>query len=215
MGKTYAIADLHVGYNWSPEQYGNIWAFQKLVSLEDSVICLGDTFEWVWRKKEETHSTEEYRTFKANSTNRYYFVEGNHDIGSGVGYLALEGKVILKHGHQFDNLADTPWKGFYYRFAPYVRDVWWRSPFQQKQQNRKDWRLHNAFIYSNAVTWMEKNPCKLLIIGHTHDTCVVERPELGKKLVALSSLPEDGIYAEIVAGGVLIMKLGVLLKAVL
>ena len=36
-----------------------------------------------------------------------------------------------------------------------------------------------------------------LVIGHTHDTAIIARPESDKKLILLGSLPEDGVYLDL------------------
>jgi len=208
--KTYLAVDLHLGYDWTPGQEQNIWDFLKMVHPDDKVIFPGDTLELAWRREEEVYKLPEYHQF-ITSPGDFIILEGNHDLQKGLPFMLI-GDIFICHGHQFDVLADTAWKRFFYRFAPYVRNLWWQSPFEQKMTNNRNWQVHNAVIWARAISWLEASPFRTLVMGHCHDSCIIERPELGKRLVALGSLAEDGVYGEIVDGLIIIRTVRKLLS---
>ena len=196
---TYAVADLHIGYNWSDKQYHNIWQFLAQLSRDDRVFFLGDTFEYAWRTEEEIHSSPEFKKFKLLLQKHHIhavMIYGNHDLGYGLEF-GEHNNTCLMHGHQFDILADTWWKRWYYHLAPWVRNIWFDSPWQQKQNASPDWQHHNGFIAGRALRWLENSQYNSLIIGHTHDCIRIDRPESGKQLFLIGSLPEDKVYFDL------------------
>ena len=122
------------------------------------------------------------------------FLRGNHDPQLQFPLSTAIGQTIYMHGHHFDKLADSWWKRFYYRFAPWVKGMWLDTPAEQKRRQDKDWSLHNGEIYGRAIRYLEESDYRTMVIGHTHDSALITRPESGKKLISLGSLPEDGGY---------------------
>jgi predicted phosphodiesterase len=212
MNKDYIAVDCHVGYRWTGDQYISIWRFQEQILPDETVIYGGDTVELAWLTGKELLASPYYKRWCHQKQGEAIYVSGNHDpqnlwpAGRGDGYSPAPG-VLVMHGHQFDNLHDAAWKRALYRLGPFFRDAWFSTPLQQKMHGDNSWQDHNAAIWSRAMQWLEAAPYQVLIIGHTHDTVVMERPELNKTLIALGSLPEDGIYAELAENSLLIRNI--------
>lgn len=206
MGRKFIAADLHIGYDWTPEQYGRIWKFQAMLEPDDLVVYDGDTHELVWLTKDELFNSKIYHKFIKGTRCETVYVRGNHDIDIGLESFII-GDTLIKHGHQWDIIADSAWKRFYYRFAPYLRNIWWQTPFEQRINRSNEWMLHVASIYFGAVKWLETGPCGMVVIGHTHDTCVIRRPVPCRRLVGVGSLPENGTYGEFTDKGIVIRKI--------
>lgn len=193
----YLAFDLHIGYDWNPDQYDRIWQFQKLIRSGDTVIYGGDTYEYAWLRKEEVDSKPEYRRFKDSQTSRTYELDGNHDLASLEVHMQsweLGGTTVM-HGHQFDSTCNSAWERWYYTLAPWARQVWFNSPWQDKQNNNTGWQHHNLFILGNAIRYVEPTNIKTLVLGHVHDSYRWYRNYSGKTVICVGSLPEDGVYA--------------------
>ncbi len=102
--------------------------------------------------------------------------------------------IIIMHGHQYDKFAGGCAQKTYYRWAPWIRNVWLKSPWEQKMAHDTSWQAHNGQVWGTAINWLETSKYRTLVIGHTHDTAIINRPFSGRKLVAVGGLPEDRVY---------------------
>lgn len=214
----YVAFDLHLGYGWTNEQKERIAEFQR-ISQGHPRLFPHDTLELTWLTPRQAAENPDIKWFYKSLGPRDKIKPGNHDplekylaiFGDAFSLFLVKeliyGDIILMGGHEFDNLADTAWKRFYYRFAPWVRDVWLNSPWEQKLREDRRWQPHNWAIWGKAVDWLEESAYKTLGIGHAHDSVIVRRTELGKVLKAIGSLAEDGVYGLIHDGRLEVKKL--------
>lgn len=194
----YAVFDLHLGMPWG-DRYSRIWDFlADVCKPRDIVVCGGDTYEYAWYSEEELRQNPDVAKFENLVRIRdldVFFLEGNHDPDNCPEYT--QPGVCIRHGHQYDVLADSAWKRWYYRFAPWIRNFWLDTPWQQAMQGDPTWKHHNGFIAGRGIQWLEDSEFGTLVIGHCHDSAVINRPGSGKRLVMVGSLPEDGVYLDL------------------
>lgn len=197
--------DTHIGYEWPQIGYDRIWEFMNITRDYEMRIGGGDIFELAWVKPIELLGMTEYRRFIRLSKPSDIILKGNHDWdnpifptnGSFYDITCDNGKKVrIMHGHQFDPMCNAGWKRWYYRFAPWVRDVWWASPWQDKMHDNDKWQRHNWYLWGSAAKWLEEEfDYDILVIGHTHDSRKFPDPIRDKKvLYSIGSLPEDGVY---------------------
>ncbi|HUV52893.1 MAG TPA: hypothetical protein VMW64_07445 [Dehalococcoidia bacterium] len=192
----YSAFDLHLSPITTDEELKVIIAFQEMLDPKDRAIYPGDVKEFTWFTREEVEACRAYQEFKSRLRPWDICLYGNHDVieKDKLPETFQVRNIIIMHGHQFDKYAGGCAQRTYYRWAPWVRNVWLKSPGEQKMAGETSWTAHNGQIWGAAINWLEASKYRILGIGHTHDTAIINRPISGKKLVGVGSLPEDGVY---------------------
>lgn len=195
----YKLAfDLHIRPGMTDLEIARIKAFQLLVTPYDIAVYGGDVMELTWFSKAEVEACRAYNEFKRRSRLQDKLLWGNHDpLLSGAQELFVVDGTIIMHGHQFDKYANGCAQKTYYHWAPWVRGIWLKSPWEQKMAKDTSWTKHNGQIWGAAVNWLEASEYERLIMGHTHDSVEMNRPVSWKQLYSVGSLPEDGVYFDV------------------
>lgn len=196
MVRNFGAFDLHLSPITTDEDMAVIRAFQEMLKPEDRAIYGGDIEELTWFKKEEVESCHAYQEFVSRLRPWDVCLYGNHDIlrkGKWPEIFVVR-NIIVMHGHQFDRYAGGCAQRTYYKWAPWVRNVWLDSPWEQKMAKDVSWQSHNGQVWGAAINWLEASKHRVLVIGHCHDTVIINRPQTGRKLIGVGSLPEDKVF---------------------
>jgi len=188
--------DLHLQPDMYDVQIARVEAFQKMLKSYDRAIYGGDIRELTWFTRKECEESEEYRAFKSRLRPQDEELWGNHDweLKDELKEILVVRNIAIMHGHQFDKYATGCAQKTYYKWAPWVRGIWLKSPWEQKMAGDNSWQKHNGQVWGVAINWLEKSKYWALIVGHTHDTAIINRPITRKKLVGVGSLMEDGVF---------------------
>jgi UDP-2,3-diacylglucosamine pyrophosphatase LpxH len=192
----FGAFDLHLSPITTDEQLAVVIAFMDSLGPNDRAIYDGDVEELTWFRREETEASRAWQEFKRRLRPWDVLLYGNHDVANKDKWHETFNirNIIIMHGHQFDKSAGGCAQRTYYKWAPWVRNVWLNSPMEQKMAHDTSWQEHNGQVWGAGVRWLENSPYRVLVIGHTHDTAIINRPQTGKKEIGVGSLPEDRVY---------------------
>lgn len=180
---TFVFADTHLSEQFDPQLYA---ALQQRILAADTVIILGDLWDWYRCSFDDFYKSEWSKLFPLFLSKKSYYIFGNHDkaefmdervkeisqwTGEAIN-LDLDGVFIhCEHGdaiapskdHYFPRISKLS-RGIYSRYFPNENEVSRKAKWISRAVNLTQWSVHLRMIkYVHTHT-----SDRVRLMGHSH-----------------------------------------------
>jgi UDP-2,3-diacylglucosamine pyrophosphatase LpxH len=199
---TLFLSDLHIGYRKSGVD--DVMPFVELHDDVDTIVLLGDIFDFWATNLHNLDHVEQLDWLLSDLTDKFedrvYWIVGNHDFDA-LPFMHLsnfeahaeyridvfyepegyQSDWVGLHGDMFDDTDYTfltAWHGSGAKFLNWINRFFkidwriWATSLSQKAQKIKIQKIEA--VYKKADEWSSLNKKKFVIMGHTHNPCIIE-----------------------------------------